>query len=77
MTRAVMKPRMRPAVGTTTDPDDAAFADFCVLLIDAMQIPEVAKAVATAVAAHTAAAPWPVVPPVLRHSPPARGHRNR
>lgn len=72
-----MKPRIRPAGIPAGDED--ALADFCVLLIDALQVPEVAAAVAVAVAEHAATLDrWPVVPVAhspVRQSPPARGRR--
>lgn len=68
-----MKPRRRPAAGSLTGSDDDALADLCVLLIDAVQIPDVALALAEAISPHLLP-PGSTAP--VRHSPPARGRRH-
>lgn len=73
-----MKPRKTPA-GVPAGPDEDAFADFCVLVIEAMQVPEVVAVVADAINTHNRqVGPRPGVPAPqpVRHSPPARGHRH-
>lgn len=72
-----MKPRRPPPVRPLDLDDEDAFADFCVALVEALQVPEVADAVADVVAARLPSAA-PLAPsPVLRHSPPARGRYRR
>jgi hypothetical protein len=81
-----MKPRR--LAGLSPDADEDAFVELCTAVIEALQIPEVAAAVAEAVTDDVAAAvaarlplARPITPPTpsssVRHSPPARGQRER
>lgn len=85
--KPVMKPR-RPVVppAELAAEDEDAFVDLCAAIIDALQIPEVAAAVADAIGPYLPATPVLPAPPAGpvasvkppgRHSSPARGQQAR